>query len=294
MSQSSTSTSHSEEPEQWDIEIKAKPSVWDIDLQELWRYRDLLAQFVRRDFVGAYKQTVLGPLWHLAEPLATTLTYAFIFGSIFKMSTNGMPRILFYLPGIALWTLFSNTLLSTASTFNANAGIFGKVYFPRLIVPINVAVNSLIAFGMQLILFIVIIIIYLIKGIDIRITWLIIFTPFLALLTSLIGLGLGMLLASITNKYRDLSKLVTVSMRLLMFATPIIYPLSKIPEKYHLLIGLNPMTSIVECFRYIWIGGNSSAVSVAMIVYSIFIMFLVLIAGALVFNKAEKVAMDMV
>ncbi|MDJ1502174.1 ABC transporter permease [Xanthocytophaga agilis] len=293
MSQNVITTNHSNESDHWDIEIKAKPRLLDIDLKELWRYRDLLAQFVRRDFVAAYKQTILGPLWHLADPLATTLTYAFIFGFVFNMSTNEMPRILFYLPGISLWTLFSNTLLSTSSTFNANAGIFGKVYFPRLIVPVNVAVNSLIAFSMQLLLFIVLVIIYLIAGANVRISWLIIFTPLITLLTTLIGLGLGMLLASVTNKYRDLSKLVSVSMRLMMFATPIIYPLSKIPEKYRWVIELNPMTNIVECFRYVWLGGNYS-VSVIGLIYSIVIMIIVMVLGALVFNKAEKVAMDLV
>jgi len=282
-----------DEPEHWDIEIKARPGLFDIDLKEIWRYRDLLAQFVRRDFVAAYKQTILGPIWHLAEPLATTLTYAFVFGFIFKMSTNGMPRILFYLPGIALWTLFSNNLLSTAGTFNTNAGIFGKVYFPRLIVPINVTINSLIAFGMQLLLFIVLVVVYLVSGADVRVSWLVIFTPLLALLAALIGLGLGMLLASITIKYRDLGKLVSVSMRLLMFATPIIYPLSKVPERYWWILELNPMTSIVEWFRYIWIGGTTTA-SIGSLLYSTLFMLVAVVWGALVFNKTEKLAMDSV
>jgi len=286
-------THTSAEEENWDIEIKARPGLLDIDLKEIWQYRDLLWQFVRRDFVSAYKQTILGPLWHLAEPLVTTLTYAFIFGSVFNMSTNGMPRILFYLPGIALWTLFSNNLLSTAGTFNANAGIFGKVYFPRLIVPLNVTINSLIAFGMQLLLFIILVVAYLVGGADIRVSWLAIFTPLLAILTALTGLGLGMLLASVTTKYRDLSKLVTVSMRLLMFATPIIYPLSKIPEKYKPIIEANPMTSIVETFRYVWIGGTATT-SAGGLFYTILFMLVAVVWGALVFNRAEKVAMDAV
>ncbi len=278
-------------PEQWDTEIKANPKLLDIDLRELWRYRDLLMQFVRRDFVSAYKQTVLGPVWHLAEPLATTLTYAFIFGSLFNMSANGMPRILFYLPGIALWTLFANNLLGTSGTFNANAHVFGKVYFPRLIVPIGATLNSLIAFGMQLVLFITLVIIYLSAGTPIQISWYALFTPLLALQTALLGLGLGMLLASVTTKYRDLQKLVGVSMRLLMFATPVIYPLSKISPQYRWLLSLNPMTSVVEAFRYIWLGGTPGFTALTLL-YSILIMCIVLIWGALVFNKAEKVAMD--
>jgi lipopolysaccharide transport system permease protein len=279
--------------EHWDIEIKARPSLLDIDLKEIWRYRDLLWQFVRRDFVSAYTQTILGPLWHLAEPLATTLTYVFIFGSVFNMSTNGLPRILFYLPGVALWTLFSNNLLSTAGTFNANAGIFGKVYFPRLIVPLNVTINSLIAFGMQFLLFLALVVVYLLNGADIRVSWLALLTPLLAVLTAFLGMGLGMLLATVTTKYRDLSKLVSVSMRLLMFATPIIYPLSKIPDKYRPFIEANPMTSIVESFRYIWVGGTST-VSVMSVAYTVAFTMLVVIWGALAFNKAEKIAMDSV
>lgn len=278
-------------PEHWDTEIKADPDILDIDLKELWRYRDLMMQFVRRDFVAVYKQTVLGPVWHFADPLATTLTYAFIFGFLFNLSTDGVPRILFYLPGIALWTLFSNNLLGTSGTFNANAQVFGKVYFPRLIVPIAATINSLIAFGMQLLLFVVLVLVYLSIGAGIRVSWLALLTPLLALETALLGLGLGMLLASVTTRYRDLQKLVTVSMRLLMFATPVIYPLSKIPGQYRWILSLNPMTSVVEAFRYVWVGGEAGFTPMTL-VYSAGCTLVALVWGALVFNKAEKMAMD--
>jgi lipopolysaccharide transport system permease protein len=278
--------------EDWTMDIQANPGLLDIDLKEIWRYRDLLGLMVRRDFVAFYKQTVLGPIWHLTEPLVTTLTYAFIFGAIANISTNGLPRILFYLPGLTLWTFFSNTLLNVAGTFNANAGIFGKVYFPRLVVPLATVATNLISLGLQLALFVVLVLIYLGAGADIRITPYALATPVLVLLAGGMGLGVGMLLSSVTTKYRDLQKLVSVSMRLLMFATPIIYPLSKVSEKHLWIIRLNPMTSVVETFRYVWLGTGSFAWG--NLLYSAAFMLVTVVWGALVFNRAEKVAMDSV
>lgn len=285
-------TSPDDQDEDWTMDIQANPGLLDIDLKELWRYRDLLALMVRRDFVAFYKQTVLGPVWHLTEPLVTTLTYAFVFGAIANISTNGLPRILFYLPGITLWTFFSNTLLNVAGTFNANAGIFGKVYFPRLVVPLATVVTNLISLGLQVALFVVLVLIYLGAGADIRITPYTLATPLLVLLAGGMGLGLGMLLSSVTTRYRDLQKLVSVSMRLLMFATPIIYPLSKVPDNYLWIIQLNPMTAVVETFRFVWLGTGSFAW--VNLVYSASFMLVTVIWGALVFNRAEKVAMDSV
>jgi lipopolysaccharide transport system permease protein len=282
-----------EDPEEdWTMDIAANPGLLDIDLKEIWRYRDLLALIVRRDFVAFYKQTVLGPIWHLTEPLVTTVTYAFIFGAIAQISTNGLPRILFYLPGITLWTFFSNTLLNVSGTFNANASIFGKVYFPRLVVPLATVVSNLIALGLQFALFLVLVLIYLGAGADIRVTPYALATPLIVLLAAGLGLGLGTLLSSVTTRYRDLHKLVQVSMRLLMFATPIIYPLSRVPEKYQWLIRLNPMTAVVETFRFVWLGTGS--VSLGNLLYSTALMVVVVVWGALVFNRAEKVAMDSV
>ena len=274
------------------MDIQANPRLLDIDLKELWRYRDLISLIVRRDFVAAYKQTVLGPLWHLTEPLVTTLTYAFIFGLVARISTDGLPRILFYLPGITLWTFFSNTLMNTAGTFNANAGIFGKVYFPRLVMPIATVLSNLIALGLQFALFVVLVLVYYAAGTSIRVTPYALATPLLVLLAGGIALGMGTLLSSVTTKYRDLHKLVQVSMRLLMFGTPIIYPLSQVSEQYRWLLQLNPMTSVVETFRYVWLGtGNFSWGN---LLYSAACMVVTMIWGALVFNRAEKVAMDSV
>ncbi|QHT69577.1 ABC transporter permease [Rhodocytophaga rosea] len=281
---------HTPKEEDWTMEIKSNPGLLDINLKELWRYRDLITLIVRRDFVSAYKQTILGPVWHLAEPMVTTLTYAFIFGAIANISTDGLPRILFYLSGIMLWTYFSNCLLNTSGTFNANAGIFGKVYFPRLVMPITTTISGMIAWGLQFMLFIVLVLFYLYKGENIHINIYALLTPLLLLMIAGTGLGLGMLFSSVSNKYRDFRKLLNVSMRLLMFATPIIYPLSKVPDKYKSIILLNPMTPIVESFRYGWLGiGNFSWSNLG---YSFIIMLLALVAGILAFNRVEKIAMD--
>lgn len=280
----------STEPEEWTMEIKSNPGLFDLNFKELWQYRDLISLIVKRDFVSAYKQTVLGPLWHFAEPMVTTLTYAFIFGGIANISTDGLPRILFYLSGIMLWTYFSNCLLNTSGTFNANAHIFGKVYFPRLVMPITTTISSMIALGMQFILFILLVLFYYVRGENIQTNNYALLTPVLALMVAGTGLGLGMLLSSVTNKYRDLQKLVNVSMRLLMFATPIIYPLSKVPDKYKPIIMLNPMTSIVETFRYGWLGTGSFSWN--NLVYSLVFMLAALCFGILAFNRVQKTAMD--
>lgn len=279
-------------PDYWDMDIKANPRLFDVNFGELWRYRDLVGLVVRRDFVAAYKQTILGPVWHLTEPVVTTLTYAFVFGVVARISTDGLPRILFYLPGITLWTFFANTLLSISGTFNANASIFGKVYFPRLIMPIATVLTNLIALGLQLVLFIVLVGGYYAAGAPIHVTLYALATPLLVLLTAGLAFGLGTLLSSFTTKYRDLHKLVAVSMRLLMFATPIIYPLSRVSAEYRWVIAANPMASVVETFRYAWLGTGSFTWNG--LLYSTAFTGVVLVLGVLVFNRAEKEAMDSV
>ncbi|MBD0255799.1 MAG: ABC transporter permease [Cytophagales bacterium] len=276
----------------WTMDIQANPGLLDVNLREVWRYRDLVGLIVRRDFVSSYKQTILGPVWHLTEPLVTTLTYAFIFGFVARISTEGMPRILFYLPGITLWTFFANSLLQTAGTFSANAGIFGKVYFPRLVAPIATVLTNMIALGLQMALFLVLMAVYFAQGAPIRPTPYALLTPLLVLVTAGLALGFGTLLSSVTIKYRDLQKLVNVSMRLLMFGTPIIYPLSKVSGWARQVILLNPMTPIVEAFRYGWLGTGSF--SWGWLAYSTGLMLVMLAWGLLVFNRAEKVAMDSV
>jgi lipopolysaccharide transport system permease protein len=274
------------------MEIKANSGLFDLNLKELWRYRDLIGLIVKRDFVSVYKQTILGPFWHLAEPLITTLTYAFIFGGVANISTDGLPRILFYLSGIMLWTYFSTCLINTAGTFNTNAGIFGKVYFPRLVMPISSTVSGCIAFGMQFLLFLLFVIFYHMQGHNIRTNVYVWLTPLLIVIIAGLGLGLGAILSSVTRKYKDIYKLVTISMRLLMFASPVIYPLSNVPSKYKWVIALNPMTSIIEGFRFGWLGiGN---LSWAGLIYSFTCMVVVLLTGIVIFNKAEKNAIDTV
>lgn len=280
------------QPDDWTLDIQAKYGLFDLDVKELWRYRDLVGLVVRRDFVSAYKQTVLGPLWHLTEPLVTTLMYAFIFGTIAKISTDGLPRILFYLPGIMLWSFFSNGLLQTSATFNTNSGIFGKVYFPRLVMPIATVISTMIALGLQFGLFLSILAFYAFKGAAVRVTGYALLTPALVLITAGLALGLGTLLSSVTTKYRDLQKLLNVSIRLLMFATPVIYPLSQVSGSTRSILLLNPMTMIVESFRYAWLG--SGTFSWGGLAYSAAVMVVVLAGGVLVFNRAEKVAMDSV
>lgn len=278
------------EPEEWTMEIKSNPGLFDLNLKELWRYRDLIGLIVKRDFVSAYKQTILGPFWHLAEPLITTLTYAFIFGGVANISTDGLPRILFYLSGIMLWTYFSNGLISSAGTFNTNANIFGKVYFPRLVMPIASSISGFIAFNMQFLLFLLFVVFYFIQGENIQTNIYIWLTPILIIMIAGLGLGIGTILSSVTRKYKDIFKLVTVSMRLLMFASPVIYPLSKVPDQYKWIINLNPMTSIIETFRFAWLGIGSFSWNA--LVYSFICMLIVLVAGIIIFNQAEKNAID--
>jgi lipopolysaccharide transport system permease protein len=285
-------TQSSAEPEEWTMEIKSNSGLFELNLKELWRYRDLIGLIVKRDFVSAYKQTILGPFWHLAEPLITTFTYAFIFGGVANISTDGLPRILFYLSGIMLWTYFSSSLISTAGTFNTNANIFGKVYFPRLVMPISSTISGVIAFGMQFSLFLLFVGFYYVRGENIYTNAYVWLTPVLVLMIAGLGLGIGTILSSVTRKYKDIYKLVMVSMRLLMFASPVIYPLSKVPDKYKWIIALNPMTSIIESFRYGWLGIGSFSWSG--LLYSFVVMVIVLIAGIIIFNQAEKNAIDTV
>lgn len=279
-------------PEEWTMEVNSNPGWLDLNLKELWRYRDLISLIVKRDFVAVYKQTVLGPVWHITEPLVTTLTYAFIFGGIANISTDGLPRIVFYLSGLMLWTYFANSLTNISHTFNTNAHMFGKVYFPRMVMPIATIITGLIAFAMQFFLFLVVTLFYFMRGENIQTNSYVLLTPFLILMVASLGLGFGTLLSSITTRYRDLSKLISVSMRLLMFATPIIYPMSKVPQEYKWIIQLNPMTSIVESFRYGWLGtGNFSWAGLG---YSFICMMVTLVLGAIAFNRAQKTAIDTV
>ena len=279
--------------EHWTEVIKPKTGLFDLRLGELWRYRDLIMMFVRRDFVSIYKQTILGPLWFFLQPLLTTIMFIIIFGRVAKLSTDGMPMVIFYLSGITIWNYFSITLTSTSGIFAGNAHIFGKVYFPRLTMPLSIVISNLVRFLIQFSLFLAVWIYYLINGGDvIHPNWYILLTPVLVIIMGLLSLGLGLIFSSLTTKYRDLSMLLAFGVQLLMYATPVIYPLSTVPEKYKWLIVANPITSIVETFRYAFLGSGSF--SWLNLGYSAVITIVILIAGIIIFNKVEKSFIDVV
>lgn len=283
----------SKETENWDLVIEARPGPLRLRLKELWRYRDLIWLFVRRDFAAQYKQTVLGPLWHIIQPVFTTIMFLLVFGRIANIPTDGIQPILFYLSGIASWNYFSACFLNTSNTFLANAGIFGKVYFPRLVIPLSVVISNIIRFGIQFLLLLTLMVWYHFNGYPIRfgIAWLLI--PLSVIMMAGIGLGLGIIIASLTTRYRDFTVLISFAVQLGLYATPIAYPLSFLQNKsYRWLIAINPLTAIVESCRYALFGiGTFDAVSLA---YSAGFMLVVLFVGSIVFNKVEKNFMDTV
>ncbi|MFH0786368.1 MAG: ABC transporter permease [Pseudomonadota bacterium] len=238
----------------WTKIIQPRSGWFDLHLKELWRYRDLIVLFVRRNFVTVHKQTILGPLWYLIQPLFSTLVFTVIFGNIAKLPTDGLPPMLFYMSGIVTWNYFSGCLNQTSNTFVANAGIFGKVYFPRLTVPISVVTTNLLQFAIQFGLFLGFLFYFYFKGSSIHPHWWIFFTPLLILQMACLGLGLGIIVSSLTTKYRDLTYLVAFGVQLWMYATPIVYPISLVPSRYQWLLALNPMTAIVETFRFAFLG----------------------------------------
>ena len=280
------------ESEDWDLIITPKKKWYDLQLRDVWRYRDLIGLFVRRDFVSRYKQTILGPLWLLIQPLMTSLVFTVIFGQIARLPTDGLPQILFYLSGTVLWHYFSNCLTGTSNTFLQNAGIFGKVYFPRLVTPISIVISNLITLTIQFSLFLGFMIYYVLQGADIHLTlWALVF-PLLVILLAGLGLGFGIIVSSLTTKYRDLSYLVGFGVSLWMYITPIIYPVSSIPEQLRWIATINPITPIVETFRVAFLGaGEASWLKLA---YSAGFMLVVLAIGVLIFNRVEKTFIDTV
>ncbi len=278
------------EYEDWTLVIKGHTSLFDIKFNDLWRYRDLLLMFVKRDFVSFYKQTVLGPLWFFIQPIFTTLVFTFVFGNLAKISTDGLPQQLFYLSGITAWNYFSDCLTKTSTVFKDNAAIFGKVYFPRLIMPLSIVASNLVRFGVQLVLFFTMMAYFGIQGANFHVTYAILIFPLLVIMMALLGLGLGLIITAMTTKYRDLSFLVTFGVQLLMYGTTVIYPLSAAPEKYKKFIELNPMTGIIEAFRYAFLGkGEFTVWSIG---YSAIVTIIVLFIGIVIFNKTEKNFVD--
>ena len=283
----------SENTEHWDLIIKPKNKWYQIDFKAIWKYRDLLLLLVRRDFVAVYKQTILGPLWFFVQPILTAITFTFIFGSVAKLSTDGNPSTLFYLSGITIWTYFSDCLTKTSNTFIANAGVFGKVYFPRLIMPLSVLVSNLIKLGIQLTIFLCVWSYYLIYSKSVNPHWnLFWLVPVLIFMLAGLGLGFGILISSLTTKYRDLMFLVGFGLQLLMYASSVVIPISSMSDKVKSMMLLNPLTSIIETFKYIFLG--SGFYDSIWLFYSFGFMSLLIIISVIIFNKVEKSFMDTV
>ena len=276
---------------EWTNVISSEHFLFKLNLKEVWDYRDLVYMFVKRDFVSSFKQTILGPLWFFINPIFTTVVYLIVFGKIANLSTDGAPKILFYLAGVTLWNYFSSSLGGTSNVFVGNAGIFGKVYFPRLVMPITIVISNLMRFGVQFLLFLVVFFYYWYKG-EVTPNWWVLFTPIFILMMSLFALGVGMIFSSLTTKYRDLSMLLTFGISLYMYATPVIYPTSMLSAKIQPYAKYNPLTGIFEGFKYAWMGvGEFNPI---MLVYSTIIILILLAIGTVIFNKVEKGFMDTV
>lgn len=278
--------------ENWTTIIKPKTGWFDINLKELIQYKDLILMFVKRDFKTMYKQTILGPLWIIINPLMTTLMYTIVFGNIANISTDGMPQIVFYMLGTTVWTYFSSCLTKTSSTFTGNAAIFGKVYFPRLVTPISTVISGLINFGVQFLMFLGFMAYFMIKGSPIEPNLWILITPLLLVQLAALALGFGIIISSMTTKYRDLAVLVTFGVQLWMYATPVVYPASQIGGKLKTLMMLNPVSPIVESFRYAFLGSGSIPWNYLGI--SVLTTLVVLFAGVVLFSRVEKTFMDTV
>ena len=276
----------------WDLIITPRKKWYDLLLRDVWHYRDLIELFVRRDFVSRYKQTILGPLWFIIQPLLTTLTFTVVFGNIAQLPTDGLPQLLFYMSGTVMWSYFSSCLTGTSNTFTANAHLFGKVYFPRLVTPISIIISSLITFAIQFGFFICFLIYFLLRGTEVRLTSWAFTLPLLIILMAGLGLGFGIIISSLTTKYRDLQNLVAFGVSLLMYFTPVIYPVSSIPEKLRWVADINPITPIVETFRAGFLGAGD--VSLGGLAYSGMFMLLVLFIGVVIFNRVEKTFIDTV
>lgn len=279
---------------QWDLIIEPKAHLFDFKLKEIWAYKDLLILFVKRDFVAQYKQTILGPVWHIIQPIFTSLMFLLVFGKIVSVPTDGIePPLLFFLSGVTIWNYFSSCLTATSNTFVTNAGIFGKVYFPRLVIPISTVLSNMIRFGIQfLLLFILIIWFGIQKGnFYFGLSWLLI--PLLVLMMAGIGLGLGIIISSLTTKYRDFSVLISFAVQLLMYATPVAYPLSFLKTKsFAAWIAWNPLSPILEAFRFALFG--TGTINMNALGFSFVFMLTTLLIGMFVFSKVEKTFMDTV
>jgi lipopolysaccharide transport system permease protein len=276
--------------EQWDLEIKPHDSVFSLHLKDVWNYRDLLWLLVRRDFVSFYKQTIFGPLWFFIQPIFTTIIFTVIFSKMAGISTNGAPAPLFYMAGNVAWSYFADGLNKTSTVFRDNANIFGKVYFPRLIMPLSIIFSNLVKFGVQFILFLILLVYYLIQGSQIHPNWYILLFPVVLLLMAILSLGIGLIITALTTKYRDLVFLVTFGVQLLMYATPVIYPLSAASAKYRTFIICNPLSGLIETFRYGFLGTGQFYPGA--FAYSVVASIIIFLLGLVIFNKVEKNFVD--
>lgn len=277
----------------WDMLIEPKSPLFSLNLREVWRYRDLLILFVRRDFIAAFKQTVLGPIWHFVQPALTTIVFLVVFSRIARISTDGIEPVVFYMSGITIWNYFNSCLTGTSSTFVANANIFGKVYFPRLIIPLSVVLSNIVKFGIQFLLLLSVMLYYGVKTGQFYISWSWLFIPVLVLMMALLGLGLGIIISALTTKYRDFNVLIGFGVQLLMYATPVVYPLSFFADsKYRAFIEWNPLSPIVEGFRWAVLGVGT--ISASSLLYSGSVILVLLFIGILMFNRVERSFMDTV
>jgi lipopolysaccharide transport system permease protein len=279
--------------EYWDLSISSKNRWFDWNLKEVWRYRDLLLLLVKRDYKASFRQTILGPIWFFIQPIFTTVVYTLIFNRVARLGTDDQPPLLFYLSGVVLWNYFSTCLTSTSNAFIQNASIFGKVYFPRLIIPFSIILSNLMKFTVQFTFFLSLLIYYSnFTDYQTNISFHILWVPMLIIIMATLGLGMGMIISSFTTKYRDLAYLVTFGVQLMMYATPIVYPVSMVKGKLLDIILLNPMTGVVEGFRYAFLGCGEF--NVGMLAYSATFAIVLLMIAISLFNKVEKSFMDTV
>lgn len=279
----------------WDLIIENKSSLFRLDLKEVWRYRDLLRMYVKRDIITFYKQTILGPLWFFIQPIMTTIMFMFVFGGIAGISTDGVPQAVFYLAGLVCWNYFSDCLSKCSDTFNANQNIFGKVYFPRLIVPFSIVISNMVKMGIQLLLFLIVYAYYFVDLGGFDVNWTILLFPLLLMMLAALGLGFGLIISSMTTKYRDLRFLITFGVQLWMYATPVIYPLSVMKQNYPdkiWVIVANPLTAIIETFKYGFTGVGVFEWNY--LLYSFLASVVVLLLGIIVFNRVQKNFMDVI
>jgi len=278
--------------DEWDLVLQPDNKLFDLKLRELIRYRDLIFMFIKRDFITAYKQTVLGPIWYIVQPLVSTIMYSFVFGNLANIGTDDIPPILFYFSGTMLWTFFTGTLNSTSSVFTSNAGIFAKVYFPRLTVPISTTFGHMIKLVIQFCCLFVIYFYFLMINAPIKPSLLICLAPVIVLWIGFLGAGIGMFISALTTKYRDLNQLLGFGLSLVMYATPVVYPISEAPKQFAWIFHINPMSAPIELFRFVFFGFGS--IQPSMILCSLMITVVFLLLGLVLFSRNERTFVDVV